>query len=269
MDHMIYCSLMSGSWGNCHYINAGATSILIDAGQSGRRILENIEMAGRGPATKLSAIVVTHAHIDHVAGVGVLARRLRVPVYATEGAWFEMSALVGEIPAEQRRAITLDERWSIGDLSLEAFPTSHDALESVGFVVRREREEVLGIATDSGVFTNQMERALRDARTLVIESNHDPEMLRTGKYPYYLKARIAGIDGHLSNEDAGRAINKVRNPNLRQIVLAHLSQENNTWEKAMSSVKQEMASAYPGASAPSEPALYIAPRHAPGKWLEV
>jgi len=255
---------MSGSWGNCHYISAGGTSILIDAGQSCRRILANMEMAGCEPASSLSAIVVTHAHRDHVTGVGILARKLMIPVYATEGAWYEMGEITGEIPRELRRVISPDERWRVGDLSIEAFPTSHDALESVGYVARGGEDEVLGIATDSGVFTNQMERALRQARALALEANHDTEMLRTGKYPYYLKARIAGVDGHLSNEDAGKAlskIGKIGGAKLRMVMLAHLSQENNTREKALSSVRQELSA--------DGPRLYVAPRCLPGEWLTI
>ena len=249
---------MSGSWGNCHYVSGGATSILIDAGQSGKRILTNMEMAGCAPASSLSAIVVTHAHRDHTSGVGILARKLGVPVFATEGAWFEMGAIASDIPAEQRRVIDCSERWDIGELGIEAFPTSHDALESVGFVIRHGHDESLGIATDSGVFTNRMEKALRDINLLVLEANHDTHMLRTGHYPYYLKKRIAGVDGHLSNEDAGKALRKIRTHTLRQVLLAHLSQENNTQEKALASVRQELPDADIG--------IDVAPRCLPGRW---
>jgi phosphoribosyl 1,2-cyclic phosphodiesterase len=261
---MKYCSLMSGSWGNCHYISAGETSILIDTGQSGRRILTNMAIAGCEPASSLSAIVITHGHRDHVSGAGVLARKLMIPVYATEGAWFEMGEITGEVPAELRHVINPDEIWSIGGLSLEAFPTSHDALESVGYVVRHGRDAVLGIATDSGVFTNQMERALKQARALALEANHDPEMLRTGKYPYFLKARIAGVNGHMSNEDAGKALRKIGCAKLRKVMLAHLSQENNTREKALSSVKQELPSDNIGRTE-----LYVAPRSVPSEWFTI
>ena len=257
---MEYCSLMSGSWGNCHYIRAGGTSILIDAGQSGRRILTHMEAAGCDPASSLSAIVLTHAHIDHIMGVGVLARKLGIEVCATEGTWFEMGAVAGEIPPVLRRTIDSEEKWDIGSLRLEAFPTTHDALESVGFVVR-DGEAALGIATDCGVFTTRMERALQGVQALVLEANHDAEMLRTGKYPYYLKKRISGIHGHLSNDDAGAALSRIVGAHTRHVLLAHLSQENNTRDKALASAGRGLQG--------DGPTLSVAPRSAPGAWIVV
>ena len=257
---MDYCSLMSGSWGNCHLIKAGDTTLLIDAGQSGKRILTNMALAGCSRDTVLSAIVVTHAHQDHIAGVGVLARRLRLPVYATEGTWFEMGAIAKTIPDDQKHIIGCEEKWGIGDIALEAFPTSHDALESVGFVLRHE-EAALGIATDCGVFTSRMERTLQGMQALILEANHDTEMLKNGSYPYYLKRRIAGINGHLSNDDAGAALAKIAGEKTQQVVLAHLSQENNTREKALASV----AGALPG----KRPVISVAPRCTPGEWLYI
>ena len=257
---MEYCSLMSGSWGNCHYIEAGETSILIDAGQSGKRILANMAAAGCRPASLLSAILVTHAHRDHIIGVGVLAGKLNLPVYATEGTWFEMGSIGARIPAELRHTIDSSEKWDIDGLSLEAFPTSHDALESVGYVVRQGKE-ALGIATDCGVFTSRMERVLRDMQVLVLEANHDTDMLRTGKYPYYLKKRIAGINGHLSNEDAGAALRKIAGEKTRKVILAHLSQENNTGEIAFASVSRAMPEI--------GQALSIAPRCQPGERVDI
>ena len=257
---MEYCSLMSGSWGNCHFIRAGETSILIDAGQSGKRIMTNMSAAGCGEKPSPSAILVTHAHSDHISGVGIMARRLGVEVYATEGTWFEMGGLAGEIPAELKRTISCSEQWSIGALDIEAFPTSHDALESVGFVVRNNATAI-GIATDIGVFTSRMAQVLQDMQLLVLESNHDMDMLRDGKYPYYLKKRIAGVNGHLSNDDAGRALMKIFGDNTKHVVLAHLSQENNTWEKALDTVGR----ALPEAAG----RLSVAPRCTPGEWIEL
>ena len=257
---MEYCSLMSGSWGNCHYIEANGTNILIDAGQSGKRILDHMAWAGCCLPSALSAIVVTHAHRDHVLGVGILARRLQIPIYATEGAWFEMDAIIDKVPAELKRTIDSEEKWTIGSLRIEAYPTSHDALESVGFVVR-QGDETLGIATDTGVFTRRMERALQEAQLLVLEANHDLEMLRDGKYPYYLKKRIAGIDGHLSNEDAGAALLRIAGSHLRKVMLAHLSEENNTWEKAYATACRDLG--------PDGPDLFIAPRKEPSCWISV
>ena len=247
---------MSGSWGNSHFVRAGETGILIDAGQSGKQILANMAASGCGSQSAIKAIIVTHAHRDHVAGVGVLARLLGVDVYATEGTWFEMNAIIGDIPEKQHKTIECSGKWSIGCLDIEAFPTSHDALESVGYVIRSE-EKALGIATDAGVFTSRMEQVLRDMHLLVLEANHDLDMLRTGKYPYFLKKRIAGINGHLSNNDAGNALRKIAGNETRHVVLAHLSQENNTWEKAMETVMQAVPH--------MQQALSVAPRCTPGQ----
>jgi phosphoribosyl 1,2-cyclic phosphodiesterase len=217
-----------------------------------------MSIAGCENRPPVTAILVTHAHRDHIAGAGVLARRLGVDVYATEGTWYEMGVTGLEIPDNQRRVIDCSEKWNVGSLSIETYPTSHDALESVGYVVR-DGDDSLGIATDCGVFTTRMERALRDLRVIVLEANHDMDMLRVGKYPYYLKKRIAGINGHLSNEDAGKALRKICGDNTKQIVLAHLSQENNTWDKALDAV---------GSALPSKVhAISVAPRCTPCEWI--
>lgn len=257
---MRYCSLMSGSSGNCHYIEGSQGALMVDAGQSGKRILANAQTALGRPLERLTAILVTHAHRDHVLGVGVLARRFQVPVYATEGTWFEMGPLIGEIPVPLRRVIDLKESFKIGLFEIEAFPTSHDALESVGYILR-ENGRSLGIATDSGVFSSHMGRRLQDIEGLILESNHDLEMLRKGPYPMHLKRRIASAQGHLSNEDALRALEKIVGPKTRHVVLAHLSEENNRPRLV-----------YEGASAFLETKniqLQVAPRCLPGKWVDL
>lgn len=277
---MEYCSLMSGSWGNCHYIRAGETRIMVDAGQSGKRILSNLAAAGCGDGKDLSGILVTHAHRDHVIGVGILARKLKIPVYATEGTWFEMEALAGEIPETLRRRIGTEDRWQIGELELESFPTSHDALESIGFVLRHGQTR-LGIATDCGVFTSRMERRLSNLDGLVLEANHDLEMLRRGSYPEYLKRRIAGVEGHLSNGDAASSLRKILGPQTRQVVLAHLSEENNCPHIALHTIQNVLegtdgatANRFCRAGGPYRNVIErrglrisVAPRCIPGEWM--
>jgi phosphoribosyl 1,2-cyclic phosphodiesterase len=256
---------MSGSWGNCHYIRAGDTQIMIDAGQSAKRIIGCLTAAGED-AGQTTAILLTHAHHDHIAGVGVLARRFQLPVYATEGTWYEMRDIGGEIPPAARRVIDPEEKWRIGDLSLEAFPTVHDALESVGYVIR-QGDKSLGVATDCGVFTRRMERALANLSLLALEANHDSDMLRNGKYPYYLKKRVAGIHGHLSNADAAAGLLKVLGEATKKVMLAHLSQENNTPEKALAAFDASLTGK--GLTGDKRPAIWAAPRYQPSAWLEV
>lgn len=278
---MEYCSLMSGSWGNCHYIKAGGTRIIIDAGQSGKRILNHMAVARCGDGSELEGILVTHAHRDHVIGVGILARKLKIPVYATEGTWFEMEALTGDIPKDLRRIIGTEDCWRIGEFELESFPTSHDALESVGYVLRHGPVS-LGIATDCGVFTSRMERSLSNLHGLVLESNHDLNMLRCGNYPEYLKRRIAGVEGHLSNADAGSSLKKVLGPQTRHVVLAHLSEENNCPDIALRTIQEALEdpsaasaddrfsrSGPTGVKAIERQGLRIsvAPRCIPGEWM--
>lgn len=277
---MDYCSLMSGSWGNSHYIRAGETRIMVDAGQSGKRILGNMAAAGCGDGKDLAGILVTHAHRDHVIGVGILARKLKIPVYATEGTWFEMEGLAGDIPGTLRRCIGTEDRWTIGELGLESFPTSHDALESIGFVIRHGQTS-LGIATDCGVFTSRMERCLSNLNGLVLEANHDLEMLRRGSYPEYLKRRIAGVEGHLSNGDAASSLKKVLGPQTRNVVLAHLSEENNCPEVALQTIQNSLENTAEGAAHRFSRAggqgckgierqglrISVAPRCTPGEWM--
>lgn len=258
---MEYCSLMSGSWGNCHYIKGGNTRILIDAGQTGKRVLANLAAAGLGDGRDLTGILVTHAHRDHVTAVGVLARKLKVPVYATEGTWCQMEEISGPIPEGLKRVVRPMEKWRLNELEIEAFPTSHDALESVGYVVRCGSQGI-GVATDLGVFTDQMAEVLSSLECLALEANHDLDMLRFGRYPVYLKKRISGVSGHLSNEDAAAGLLRILCPKTRHVVLAHLSEENNTPEKALDCVRGHVAS-YGGEKNP-ELKIIVAPRCVPG-----
>jgi len=249
---------MSGSWGNCHYIESAGVRILIDGGQSGKRILDNMVLAGCGNARDLDAIFVTHAHRDHVIGVGILARKLKIPVYATEGTWYQMKPLIGDLPRELKRYIGTETSVRIGDLQIDSFPTSHDALESVGYVVREE-EVSLGIATDCGVFSNCMERYLKNVQGLVLEANHDLTMLKNGRYPEYLKRRIAGVKGHLSNEDAAKGLLRILGEKTQQVLLAHLSEENNHPSLALESFKRIVGD--------RELKISVLPRCTPGDWM--
>jgi phosphoribosyl 1,2-cyclic phosphodiesterase len=168
-------------------------------------------------------------------GAGVLARKYKMPVYATEGTWSESGSIVGKINEEQIRYINEEKGLEIGDVKIEAIPLSHDALEPVGFRIS-EGEKSLGIATDSGVYTTRMERALRNVDCLILEANHDPEMLRTGPYPWPLKKRILGDNGHLSNELADKVIAYMAEKGTKRFLLGHLSKENNFPELAYQTV---------------------------------
>lgn len=261
---MKVCTLMSGSSGNAIYIETAKSRVLIDAGQTGKCVAQALEQAcGISPKT-LDSILVTHAHRDHTQGVGILSRRFGLPVYATEGTWYEMDSLIGPVRPEHKRVIGQD-KWEIGDLAIQIFPTSHDALESVGYVIEHESKR-LGIATDSGVFTTRMNKELQDLDCLILESNHDTGMLKNGPYPWPLKKRIASIHGHLSNESAGDALARVIGGRTKNVILAHLSEENNRPKLALETVKEILRNRR---ICLDQVNITVASRYIPGAVLEI
>ena len=229
-------ALASGSKGNCLYIEGSSSSLLIDAGLSRREILSRLHSVG-GSTEHLSAILVTHEHIDHIASVEALARHLSIPVYATGGTLLD---LLDSRPVRRNpiRAVRVDygERFTIGDFSVEAFEVSHDAREPCGFLVT-EGDLTVGCCTDTGMVNDHMMDCFCRCDTLVLESNHCPEMLKNGPYPEVLKRRIRSRRGHLSNPDAARCVNELCT-RVHMIMLAHLSEMNNTPEKALSTARQ-------------------------------
>mgnify|MGYP004451517415 FL=1 len=224
---MNLCSIASGSSGNCIYIGSDKTSILVDAGISGKRIEQGLNSIER--TTKdCDAILITHEHSDHVKGLGVLARKYHIPIYCTKGTMEELKqmSMLGKMPEGLYRPILAEETFSIGDLSILPFEISHDAAEPVGYRVSHGKKSV-GIATDMGVYDEKIIANLQGLDALLLEANHDVRMLQVGSYPYSLKQRILGEKGHLSNESAGRLLCRLLHDKMKQIVLGHLSRENN------------------------------------------
>lgn len=222
---MKFCSLYSGSSGNSLFVSNNSTKILIDAGLSGKRIQSALDAIEENP-NEIGGIMVTHEHSDHIHGVGVLSRRFDLPVYANEKTWEAMMKDLGKIAEHNIKVFDFEKPFDIMDLQIEAFKTSHDAAESAGFVISDGKNRV-GIATDSGIITAEMRKALCGCDLVVLESNHDVSMLEAGSYPFYLKQRIKSDFGHLSNETAGDLALTLVKEGTRQLVLAHLSQENN------------------------------------------
>jgi phosphoribosyl 1,2-cyclic phosphodiesterase len=228
------CILASGSKGNCIYIKAGDRSLLIDVGLSGREIERR--MQGRClPLDQLQAIVVSHEHADHVRGVGVLARRYRLPVYIAMATQNAAVSQLGKLP----RACHFNPGtpFTIPPFTLHPFSVSHDAVDPVGFAINIDGCRI-GIATDLGMATGLVKEHLKDCHFLVLEANHDPEMLINGPYPWPLKQRIRGRNGHLSNEAAEALLRSVVSVNLKHVVLGHLSEINNTSSQALKVVTQ-------------------------------
>lgn len=224
-DELRFSTLFSGSSGNAIYIESDNSRILVDAGLSGIKVQQALESIGRD-ASDLDAILVTHEHRDHICSVGILSRRFNLPVYASKATWDVMEGNLGRIAADNRILLQSDDELQLGDLAVEYFNTSHDAADPCGFIFS-SGGQMMGLLTDTGCVTPDMDRLLGKCDTLIIESNHDIEMLMSGPYPFYLKERIRGRQGHLSNEDTCEALKKYISVNTHRVVLAHLSEENN------------------------------------------
>lgn len=226
-----FCSLFSSSSGNATYIGSGKTGILIDAGVSAKKIREALTAREIEPSS-ISAIFVTHEHIDHIKGIRVLASSFGIPVYATEGTMNgleEAGVLNGKFPYH---IIGRNDKIEIGDLLITSFETPHDSNESCGFTVKLPDERKAAVATDIGIMTNEIMNNLVGCDLVMLESNHDIGMLENGIYPYYLKRRILSSTGHLSNEACSVAASQLIERGTTRLFLAHLSGENNIPELA-------------------------------------
>jgi phosphoribosyl 1,2-cyclic phosphodiesterase len=228
------CVLASGSKGNAIHISDGHTHLLMDAGLSGIEIQRRME-AARLDIRRLSAIVVSHEHSDHVRGVGVLARRYDLPVYMTHGTATAAARQLGQI--DQIHPFEIGRTFEVGDMCVHPFAISHDAKDPAGFTVARNGQKV-GIATDLGIATGMVKQHLKTCTLLVLEANHDPQMLKEGPYPWPLKQRIQSRNGHLSNQDSRDLLGEIKHEGLCHVILAHLSETNNTPEKALAAVQQ-------------------------------
>mgnify|MGYP001029160503 CR=1 FL=1 len=233
-----FCSLSSGSSGNCQYIETNNTRLLVDAGFSGKRIetlLKSIDVC----PTSLDGILVTHEHMDHIKGVGVLSRRYDLPIYANKNTWLEMGKFIGEIKEKNIKIFETDRHLSIKDIDIHPIKVFHDAIEPVGFVFYYNKTKV-SIVTDTGWVNDNIKSAIKGSSLYLMESNHDVNMLKEGSYPWYLKQRILSTRGHLSNEDAGRILGEVISGNGEVVLLGHLSKENNTEYLAYETVKERI-----------------------------
>ena len=226
------CSLASGSKGNAIYISDGTTSILIDAGLTGVEIERRLTSRGLSPHD-LSGIIVSHEHIDHIRGVGVLSRRYNLPVYLNDKT--NMAATDTLKSIKSQKAFICGRTFSINGLAFHPFSISHDAEDPVGFTVTCNHTKI-GIATDLGLATGMVKQHLKNCDLLLLESNHDITMLEKGPYPWPVKQRIKSRTGHLSNEESRLLLSELKHENLKHVILGHLSETNNTPEKALSHV---------------------------------
>ena len=232
---LTFCSFSSGSSGNCYMVKSEKAAILIDAGISGRRVLTSLLQAGVGPE-EVKAILITHEHSDHIKSLKAINKKLQNAItYANIGTWESINSLVDE---KKSVVFTTGKEFLIGDIRVKAFPILHDAAEPVGFSFSLG-ESRISILTDTGRMSEEILKEVKEADLLVLEANHDVEMLKVGRYPWFLKQRILGEKGHLSNVDAADAICRLLSDGRRNrhILLAHLSRENNFPEMAYQTVK--------------------------------
>lgn len=218
------------------YVSDGSTSILVDAGLSGVEVERRLAVHGINP-TSINAIVVSHEHSDHIKGVGILCRRHGMPAYFNKKTWAASSKLVGKI--KNKKNFSAGKNFNVGGLKIRPFSISHDAKDPVGFTISGNGAKI-GIATDLGVATAMVARHLCECQALLIEANHDPEMLKNGPYPWHLKQRVGSRSGHLSNEASRDLLASVLHDDLSHVILGHLSENNNLPEIALDVVSQAL-----------------------------
>lgn len=237
---MRMCSIASGSSGNCIYVGSDNSHLLIDTGISKKRIeegLNKLEIKG----DELDGILITHEHSDHIKGLGVFSRKYEIPIYATPGtiAGIKESSSLGKMPEGLLHPIKADHPFQLGELDVHPFAISHDANEPSGYRFEQDGKKI-AVATDLGKYDEYTVENLKDLNAVLLESNHDIHMLEVGPYPYYLKQRVLGDRGHLSNELSGRLLCDILHNNLQSVLLGHLSKENNYEELAYETVKLEV-----------------------------
>ena len=259
---MKFCSLYSGSSGNSIFIASDNAKVLIDAGLAGKKIDDALKHIGE-ESSSIDGIFITHEHIDHIKGVGVLSRKYDIPIYANDNTWAVMEKNIGKIKEHNIRIMDRRSSITINDLEIKSFNIPHDAIAPVGYTVSSAGKNA-SVVTDFGVFTEEIRDNIIDSDIILLESNHDVNMLRMGPYPYKLKLRVLGENGHLSNEDCGSAIvSLLKNDKKKQIVLGHLSGTNNHPDLAYQTVVDVLSAN--GIRPGDNVILQLASRHNPSE----
>ncbi|GAA6492065.1 MAG TPA: MBL fold metallo-hydrolase [Candidatus Bariatricus faecipullorum] len=237
---MRLCSIASGSSGNCIYVGSDHTHLLVDTGVSRKRIEEGLARLGI-KGEELTGVLVTHEHADHIQGLGVFSRKYEIPVYATPGTiqGIQNYKSLGKMPEGLYHEVQTDTDFMLGDILVHPFSISHDANEPSGYRFQ-QGEKRMAVATDLGKYDAYTVENLQNLDAVLLESNHDIHMLEVGPYPYYLKQRVMGERGHLSNEVSGRLLCDILHGNMKKVLLGHLSKENNFAELAYETVKLEI-----------------------------
>ena len=257
-------TLASGSSGNSILITAGSTHVLVDCGISCRRIGEGLKGLGLSPAD-LAAVFITHEHSDHIAGLCTLTKRFALPVYTSPGTALELRRRM-VFPMDILREVSPGERVKIGDAQICPFATSHDAAQPMGYSVT-DGYRRSAVVTDLGYVSGEVLAGVLGAELVVCEANHDEDWLLSGPYPYYLKRRILGDQGHLCNEAGGELARKCVENGAKTVILAHLSAENNTPARARDVVGRSLRDG--GIDPEGDVTLTVAPRGEPSRVFEV
>ncbi|MCK5069931.1 MAG: MBL fold metallo-hydrolase [Desulfocapsa sp.] len=233
---MKFSVLGSGSKGNALYIESGKTSILIDAGFSGKELTKRLAIHGKDLAN-LTGLFITHEHGDHIRGAGVISRRYNIAVHANEGTFRGGSKNLGKL--YKRVEFQTGKVVQLQDLEIRSFSISHDTIDPVGFLVSDSKVSI-ACCTDTGKVSKLVASRLKDCEALVLEFNHDPHMLKTGPYPLSLQQRVRSSHGHLANEDAAVFLESLLHDRLQTVILAHLSETNNRADLALKSASAVM-----------------------------
>ncbi len=255
---MKFSVLGSGSRGNCVYVESDTSGLLIDAGFSGKETTSRLQRRDLD-VDSIKAIFVTHEHHDHIGGVGVLSRRYRLPVYANAPTFSAAEKKLGKLYA--RCEFEVGETISLNGFEIRSFSISHDAAEPVGYIIS-DGKVSLGYCTDIGKVTKLAEKHLKGCNGLILEFNHDPEMLKAGPYPLHLQQRVKSSHGHLANIDAAVFLKRLFHDRLDHVVLAHLSEVNNDPDIAL-----QMARAYVPVEFSRR--ILVAEQHQPSKLLQI
>jgi phosphoribosyl 1,2-cyclic phosphodiesterase len=261
---MIFCPLFSGSSGNSIFVASNSAKILIDAGMPGKSIDSALKEIGE-KGEELDGIFITHEHSDHIKGVGIFSRKYNIPIYANELTWKSMMGSIGKIK-EENIMVMNKSHVTLKDMDIFAFPIPHDAAAPRGYSVTANGKKAC-VATDLGHFTDDVKEAIIDGDIILLECNHDIDMLKVGPYPYSLKRRILSDIGHLSNEACGEAILTMQNGNQKKIILGHLSQTNNHPDLAYQTVFNILQG--DGVDLEKEIAITMAKRNMPSNYIKV
>ena len=234
-------SIASGSSGNCICVGNDRSHVMIDAGVSGKRIEEGMNTYDY-TTSDMDGILITHEHSDHIMGLGVIARKYGLPIYATKGTVDAIltSSSVGKIDTDLFHVIEAGVEFAVGDLTIMPMSISHDAADPVAYLLTDGTRRI-GVVTDLGVYNEEIIRQMQGLDAVLVEANHDINMLQVGSYPYPLKQRILGEKGHLSNEASGQLLGRILHDNMKHILLGHLSKENNYAQLAYETVRLEIS----------------------------